>query len=224
MTDVKLIPVSELVSKIDKGEYFSFARYGDGEFNAIRKKRGQNCDGHNYFPAMGDELLSTLTQPKNYIYSIQRLMAARNSLTNSSNDGIIKIQWADADILHDANENGTLWNFIQGLRKKKLSIIGPSWLSVLKQKVFPDFEHVIIPEKNFYLTHKEVKLSQSSNRVILFSCGMPAKLLIYNWQETHGRTNWMIDCGSMWDVYCGKNSRKYHSNINNQIIKWNLNL
>jgi hypothetical protein len=32
----------------------------------------------------------------------------------------------------------------------------------------------------------------------------------------------LIDCGSVWDVYCGQPSRKYHRAMTNEIIEANL--
>lgn len=45
-----------MCEKLRKREPFSFARYGDGEWNAIYGKKGANCDGHEYFPDMGERL------------------------------------------------------------------------------------------------------------------------------------------------------------------------
>jgi hypothetical protein len=32
----------------------------------------------------------------------------------------------------------------------------------------------------------------------------------------------LIDCGSVWDVYCGQPSRKYHRAMTSEIIERNL--
>ena len=45
------------LNKLKNKEYFSFTRYGDGEWICINNTvdsiiTGKNCDGHHYFPEM----------------------------------------------------------------------------------------------------------------------------------------------------------------------------
>jgi len=41
------------------------------------------------------------------------------------------------------------------------------------------------------------------------------------WPEM-GEHSWLIDFGSLWDVYCGKRSRRYHKRMGKGVIRENL--
>jgi len=55
--------------------------------------------------------------------------------------------------------------------------------------------------------------------VVSFSAGPTTKVLIHN---LHGRGHFLIDFGSLWDIYVGKRTRRYHKRITPKVIRRNL--
>ena len=68
---VRRMPLAYYVSMLSGGKPFSFSRFGDGEWNAILGKPGQNCDGHAFFPELGADLRDALIQKLPYLYGMQ---------------------------------------------------------------------------------------------------------------------------------------------------------
>ena len=66
------------INKIKNDEYFSIARYNDGEWHCMRERKdrpGQriaNCDKHRYFPELKQDLLKAVTSEENAKYCISK--------------------------------------------------------------------------------------------------------------------------------------------------------
>jgi hypothetical protein len=86
-------------------------------------------------------------------------------------------------------------------------MVGPKWLENLS---FVD-EVVVVKEKDCWddVDDIEKELSHYHDCVIGFCAGPTSNVLIH---RLHG-TNQLIDFGSVWDVYCGVETRKYHKQI-----------
>ena len=57
-----------ICEKLERKENFSLSRFGDGEWAAILGFKGENCDGHYYFPELSKELASILkSNPQYYL-------------------------------------------------------------------------------------------------------------------------------------------------------------
>ncbi|MBP8137467.1 MAG: hypothetical protein KAY61_04620, partial [Candidatus Eisenbacteria bacterium] len=54
------LPLEAFVTPLEKGEPYSFTRFGDGEWYAILGAPGANADGHQYFPQLGSDLREVL--------------------------------------------------------------------------------------------------------------------------------------------------------------------
>ncbi|MEF8811131.1 MAG: hypothetical protein V5A47_09435, partial [Bacteroidales bacterium] len=57
----------DLIDNLIDREPFAFARYGDGEWNAIFGKDGTNCDGHEYYEDMGKRLADIVRSNPSYL-------------------------------------------------------------------------------------------------------------------------------------------------------------
>src|SRR5690606_36224410 len=131
-----------ICEKLKKGEPFKFARYGDGEFNAIYGKRGANCDGHQYFPDLGQKLRASLERKPDYIVGLQPLTLASERWPQIQRD-FPGISWVDADSIHNASIDGRVWRLFEMLRNYDPVVIGPS---ILKKYTLPlKWELMVIP-------------------------------------------------------------------------------
>jgi len=221
-----------IVNKLKSGQHFSFARYGDGEWNAIKGKRGCNCDKHDYFPEMGKRLKQTVERPindPNYIYGWQTEtdLLNRGDVQDTIRNNLSGATLYDADIFHRASERGELFPLIEQLRKMNLVCIGPERL--VNSKLFAWEHYIKIPDVNCYTAIDRIMLSILEYRtewdgdtVYCFSASMATEVIMIGLWQFIGKNNWMIDFGSLWEPYIGNKNRKYHSRLTQEIINKNL--
>lgn len=184
---------------------FKFARYGDGEFNCMFGKQGQNCDGHIYYSELGAKLRTSLS--KKVITGIQPL-----SLTLPYADRVksmVKdLDLVNADVLHNASISGLLPEFMLALEHRRVICIGPIHLAT----IFDDM--VIISDKNCWNDYAHVKDVLKDliepDLVVILCASMMSEVLIKDFEKEDIT---MIDVGSCLDPYVGVKSRKYHYNL-----------
>lgn len=214
------------VEQLKNNHPFSFVRYGNGEWDCILKKYHKTRSGSQTFtPNLQAALIRSLTHPVsiNYYRAMQSVsFLQRVGLWSEITQFLQynKNKWYDAEILHKASRKGKLFPFIDEIQKKKLVIVGPQWL----KKLPFDFKFIPVVSKNCWSTYNCLfdSLKHEIESVILFSAGPTTKVLISTLFPIVGKTSYLIDCGSMWDPFCGVKSRRYHKNMTASIIHTNL--
>jgi hypothetical protein len=208
------------VKRIAAKEPTTFSRWGDGEWTSVfgRRRQSQNCDGHPFYPKMGQELKAVLLGQPAYVLGLQNLALrvlpeipdwiAQNYLTG--------LDWVDADVFHHASGRAALAPLVAELRKVPVVLVGPPHLHDPLKPVLGYVEHVIVPPKNCYLALKSLVTDTlgamerlPAGAVAAVSASMPAKLLIDALYRKVGRRHSLIDFGSVWDFYAGQPSRGY---------------
>jgi hypothetical protein len=212
---VARMPLSYYVSMLAAGTPFSFSRFGDGEWNAILGRPGENCDGHAFFPELGKDLRQALVSRPAYLCGMQ-YRAIRDMGTDIRaflvKNGVI-VPWQDADVFHYANNDGTLFPLVKQLRVMKVVVVGPAHLRAMSDTVFPCDRFIDIPLKNCYLSRDDIErqvrayYDASGPAVFAFSASMTTNILIHRLFPLMGSSSWLIDFGSLWDVYVGVKSR-----------------
>ncbi|CAL1518184.1 hypothetical protein [Chitinophaga sp. MM2321] len=208
----------QLISKLQNRENFAFSRWGDGEFNCVLQTRPgkSNCDGNLYYPELGEALKEIINSTQPYYLGMQPLAkrlfpaVANEWLLNGSN-------WINADILHNASQEEGLDRLFDAVKGRMVLFIGPAYLHHIC-----NMNDVIIDTgtANCWTNRDKILLDIGtilggghSDWIVFISAGMAANYfvdLLYNcYRELHT----FIDAGSVFDPYCGVNSRKYHSHI-----------
>ena len=214
---------AEFLSNLQNNIAFSFARYGDGEWNAIlgtKSKKKANCDGHKYFADMGQELGKILKDCPDYILGMQNLAMRQrgDEIQNFIKD--LNLSWTNADILHNASIKGKLFllfNILKGL-SDRIVIIGPYYLRDIKIK-FDYKKFIEISEVDCWNDSDRIVnecagiLVGNPNMILLFSGSMAANVWIDRLYKHFGQYHSFIDCGSVWDPYIGQDKRSYHKQI-----------
>lgn len=217
--EVKERPLDWFVRRIVEGTPTTFSRWGDGEWHSVFGRRdGHNCDGHNYFPKMGEDLKTVLTGRPDYVLGLQglaRRLWPGKIETWLEKSALHDLDWIDADVFHNASREGKIAPLLDALRSRPLVLVGPPHLSRL-QTFLGYREFVTVPPKNSYLAWERLvnEVSQVAcilprNSVIGISAGMPGKLIADRLHRRNGKKHSIIDFGSLWDVYAGVRSRKY---------------
>jgi len=221
----------DFVTMLENERPFHFVRYGDGEWRVIFGDPGFNCDGHNYkIPGLQEDMIRTIKVHKTYFYGMQGLASKLfPKRIEAFLEGLF-IPWIDADIFHDASRNGNLNPFISALKNKRVCFVGPKHLTtpntfMSSLSCRPGNLCIFVPDKNCYLAKSEIyrriETVADEMQVFVFSAGFLSKILIW---ELHSflKPNWLIDVGSLWDPYCGINSRRYHYTIPEAFKKANF--
>jgi hypothetical protein len=202
---------TDICNKLLNNENFSFARYGDGEWSCVFGKRGGNCDGHPYNADLGLALSLCYymgIQPKALRDMGREIMDWQESMQTM-------IEWCDADVLHNASTQGLLHEFTKALGTRRCVFVGPERLSPIATKL--SAPHVIVPLQNVWRWYRQIYgdiLDQiDKDVVILYSMSMATKPMIHRIHEEYGDTVTQVDCGSVWDVYAGFPTRRYHQDI-----------
>jgi hypothetical protein len=208
-----LEPSEEVLVKICEmlrlGVNFKFARYGDGEFNCMFGKRGKNCDGHEYFPGMGERLRLALSRA-NYMVGIQPLaLSIYPELIKNFLPSPVHI--VNADVLHNASIDGILHHFLDSFNGRYIVLVGPAHLQYFFNGV-----HIVIPSVNCWTEYENVRQQIAfhtegvHNAVVLLAASMMSEVLIDDFAD---EPLTFIDVGSVLDPYCGIKSRRYHHKL-----------
>lgn len=204
---------SKIVDLLKSQKPFKFSRFGDGEWNCIFNKAGQNCDGHKYFPELGASLRRVILSEPEYLVGIQPL-----SMSYERTDQIkdfckgLKINWVNADVLHNASIDGKLDQFVNALKGRYIVLVGPVHLA----NFFVNGVHIIIPNQNCWLEYENIRqqiefhIEGVNNAVVLLAASMMAEVLLDDFSDYH---HTFIDIGSVFDPYCGVKSRRYHHKL-----------
>lgn len=199
-----------ICEKLRKREPFSFARYGDGEFNAIYGKKGHNCDGHEYFPDMGKRLREALESKPNYIVGLQPLTLASDRWPQIQKD-FPGIDWVDADSIHNASIDGRLQTLFPFFSKG--IFVGPNHIvRAVKNRLVIPLLNCWIDYDRVHDTLAEMLYGRSGEYIVIFLCAsMMSEVIIEDFKYS-GHT--FIDMGSVLDPYTGVKSRRYHHKLN----------
>jgi len=208
-------------NKITKGDPLAFLRWGDGEWNCVLGRDGENCDGHQYYRSLRLALQAVLKKQESYYYGLQPKAA------HDMGDEIkiyldvmrIDISFINADIFHDASTESLLVDFFKACEGKNVVLVGPETLTMMRMR-FSNLTHIKVPHKNAWLEHaeilkqlEEVLMGADGKTVVLFCCGMMANVLIDElWSGLFGGLI-MLNMGSVFDPYCARMTRKYHPEI-----------
>jgi hypothetical protein len=210
-------PLSWYVARLKDGIPFSFSRFGDGEWSAVLGRNGKNCDGHDYLPELGNDLRRALLHPLPYWYAMQgrAIKTDVREIRTFLVENNVCIEWHDSDVFHNANGTGKLYPFVQQLRTMNVVLVGPAYLRAIRSTVMEYTHFIEVPRNNCYtekdrLFREILAYGRSSGpSVFAFSASMTANVLIHELHPALGAAHWLLDLGSLWDVYAGVQSRLY---------------
>ncbi len=230
MIHVTTFPLSHYVERMESGAPFAFSRWGDGEFLAALGYPGQNCDRHEYFPALGADLRRVLGNQNPYTFAIGPLATKRigREIERYLSKRLISIDWHSTDVFVEALLAGGLGPLVDVLRRKRVHYVGPSYLFNRRKAgtvagVF-DWQSIsVIPDRNCYESKVKIRngILESVQRqpvdIIGFSAGMLSNVLIDDLWPVLGPSTVMIDFGSLWDGAAGNISRSYHKMVDYRV-------
>lgn len=206
---------SDILTAIEQKQPLAFSRWGDGEWACIFQDRGANVDNCKYIPEMGLELSRILQSNPEYYLGIQdfAIYLMNNRIENYLQRMGVAVAFHDADIIHKASYRGELYRLFEVLYDRQAVLIAPDYMSTMSD--FFEFTHVIIPEKDCYHQNSaiiEAILEQKQADVYLYCSGMAANIQIDRCFKALPEAI-HLDIGAVFDPFCGKNTRVYHSKV-----------
>ena len=227
MMKVKSPGLQFYVDKLRNNEPFSFVRYGDGEFDCILKlgrtmgARNQHC-----LPDLVLALKESLTEKRAgaYYHAMNPDFMGRISALPKIEAWLASnaptLDWHQCTIFYKASLKGRLFPLVQAMEERRVVVVGPPWLNKLPfaSEFVPVRTHDCWKDVNSIVA----QLRNLKNAVVSFSAGPTTKVLIHRLQPLIGKHSWLIDCGSVWDIYCGVKSRSYHGRVTPAIQRKNL--
>lgn len=220
--------VEQFIDPLLMDDPYSFSRFGDGEWNAIFRKSGANCDGHEYFPEMGARLEQAILNPEPYRYGIQNLALRTQGFEIKELTSHVHIPWWNADVFHKAFAKGQMGHMVQALKTKKVCLVGPAYLKDDRLKFLRTGSMIEVPGQNCYTANDEVinqiikKAVNNTADVFAFSASMMANVAIHELFSIVGHDKWLIDFGSVWDPCVDNPTRQVHKTYSQELIERNL--
>jgi len=219
MKKIRYLPLDHYLNLLGNSIPFAFSRWGDGELSAVFGVEGKNCDGHVYYPRLGDELRNVLYKHaecgEHYYYGI--LPCGYNAFPDELKNLENQPEWVDGNVIMHANRNGEMREFWEMISNYRVAFVGPARLVLNSGRMgFFDIKSYIPTLLiNTYARKEEIEwwitceMIEKDINLILFCAGMMTKVLIYNlWGEFSPYLT-LIDLGSMLDPYTNIMSRKY---------------
>lgn len=220
--------LSYFVGRLGDNNPLTFVRFGNGEWDCIFGTRNVTGSGSQ---VLDDDRLSkgvlraAVFNGPDYLKGVQHEgFLRRTGHWDRVRSFIGEDEWYQADVFHWASKNGRLFPLLERLRNLRVGIVGPSWLRRL-QEIVPFSWFVEVPSKNCFDQYSQIRtkvLLSPGVDLYSFSCGPAAKPMIYQLHKCLGQESFLIDFGSLWDVYCGVSSRGYHYKMTQEILKCNV--
>jgi hypothetical protein len=220
------------VDKLERGELFSLSRWGNGEFTCMNHPdpKAKNKSGHHYFPELSEELRAALleaSEQSGHYLGLQNLCYRKQDVFITDEVRKLNIQWAFGDVFHRASIKGVLFPLIEQLRKMPLVFVGPRRMKVFRKKLFPNIEHhIVVPLRDCWRDKKRIVDELEAcdiEGVYCFSASLLTDLLITHLHPMK-KSSWLINFGSLWDVYLGRNTRRYHNQMSEETKRANLGI
>jgi len=215
----------EIINKLREREAFTFARFGDGEINAILGHESGpghvNCDGHRYFQDMGERLRVILTsRPQRYAIGLQPLVLTTRDPFPEFWEMLEGLEYCDGDILHKASIKGYFQTFMEEISNRTIVFVGnghfsemfPNIIEVPITDCWTEFE-IISQMLLMEIRDKLQTLPDGDHPVILYSASMMSEVLIDDMFTEFGNQITQIDTGSVFDPYIGRKTRSYHHRL-----------
>ncbi len=237
---IKPLTLRDLTSRIAAGKPFAFSRFGNGEWGCILGTADRTGSGSHSLklPGLKKGLVSSILKhkamPNSYLLGIQslsylercRLLRQIQSWNSAKAPEAV---WYAGDVLHKASMKSRLYPLVRQMRKKRVIVVGPPWLRRLNKKAFKISGFVQVASKDCFSSYPAIRaqlfreiVRVGKPAIISFSAGPPAKILISDVYDKFGNEHYLLDFGSLWDPYCGKNSRRYHGRITAKVQRCNL--
>ena len=222
----------DFIRFIETNQSFVFAKFGDGEYNAVQRYQGGNCDGTPYTPKLGESIthaFNSLTRNPN-VY-IGRWADSPHVSDYFGKSVSHKVNWENYNLLifrssaEFFNRAMPYYIVLRQAKQQKIYICNQTMVN-LSRTILGVTDHVVIDPVNWFETQYDQILSNvkqcvrtPDSLIILTSAGMGAKPLIADLYQLYPKAI-IIDIGSAMDLICShRRSRDYHTLNGEEVLQ-----
>jgi hypothetical protein len=210
-------------------EPFTIMRYGDGEWSVIIKNRTICLKQRLNLPGLRNTMIKSITQAH---HDSRYLPACHPNQTMGTNIEVWLakhqphwLKWIDSRTFCHASLEGELFPFVNALRHLDVPLIaiGPPW-HVRLSEFLPISEFIEINPRDCWNQRKYIldRVLTIGPACYTMSAGPASSPLGWLMFGLGLNTGWIIDVGSLWDVYCDNITRSYQRRLTPQLIQRNL--
>lgn len=222
--DLRIVPLSEYVDRIEKGDVFSVVRYGDGEWFSILQchRRPHNTDRHPFNKELGRKLAELLKGPQKYDFGFGPVTFRAipgDRVPRYLEENKIERDWICASIFAQAAMERKVLPFLRALKQRPLVFVGPPRLRPVATMLRAN-HFVTVPLVNCYqalpdITRRVLQAIQKTPKpaVCSISAGIPAALLVDAIHRRFAKKVWALDIGSLYEPLVGVAVRQYHRDL-----------
>lgn len=227
--------LKHFVDLLEQKEPFSFARYGNGEWGCIlrtAKRTGtgsQALDIRELRYGLESSIKRRGNKPNYYLgmQSVRYLERQEmwGDITNWLQKNARKSRWCNGEVWVKASIHGHLFQLLDQLRRMLVVVVGPPWLRALSHETFTYVKFIEVSPTDCFKDYRNIYnqvLDCPRGAVFSISAGPTTKVLIHDVFDQIGHHSWLVDFGSLWDVYAGRNTRRYHARIKGDLLRLNL--
>ena len=222
MLTIQPKPIDGYVAALTLRKPFAVSRWGDGEWSALLGRSGATCDGAVYSAALRRALTDVLEARPTYDLQLGPMALRRFAgdveawLTRRR----LYFDWGDAGMWARSSQDGTLMQVSQALDSRTVILVGPSGLRHLPAHVLAPVRHIVTWDREAFdqvdwlscEAAGAIEWSRDKGPVVAISAGPAAKILVDRLTMNYPRAT-VIDFGSVWDPYAGRQTRTYHRAI-----------
>jgi len=224
--------LAHYVTLLKEGKPFSFVRFGNGEWDCIfqsakRTRSGsQDLDIQSLRQALLFSLVGAYKDPSYYVGLQSQGFLQTCGLYDKIEAWIERevpdLNWYAADVFHRSSREGQLHPLIQQLHRMSVVVVGPNHLI----NWWCPSRSVRIASRDCWqrvntIEAEVLKLARPGD-VVSFSAGPAAKVLIHRLFPKIGNEVFLLDFGSLWDVFAGMPSRNYQRDMTAETLRRNL--
>ena len=226
-TDVKPLPIDNIIARLQSRQPFAYSRWCDGEWRAVLGHAlGANCDGHPYSRLLTVELRAVLEAKPDYWLGIGPLPLRRFPAeipAYMDAKGLASLDWRNVRAVDDAliaattkGDSADWLRFLRCLRSLPTLIIGPRHVHPVVHELIACEYTIECPLREAFVARRELEAEALSvlqrmetPTVVLISCGMTANILVDRIWNACNRKHIVYDIGSVWDLYGNVLSRSW---------------
>lgn len=176
--------------KIKENTNFTFIKRGDGELACMAGEVGANCDAHPYSPELGTKLTESFEFLKDKADIVEwNDQATYNTFLHRKDNDLEKLR--------------DFWVTVKESNRRKI-FVGPKRLEGVCTMLDSLFVEIPLVNAFEFLKEHDLPFIPEDNDIWIFSCGMPAKVLIADLVRKNQNIT-CIDAGSSFDpIFIGE--------------------
>ncbi len=232
----KNISINNIIKGLNNHKQFIFIKYGDGEVECMKNSNNNrgNCDNDIYFPELSNDLKSA------FIYFVEHNIENNVYIGKWHYENEIKylcnyyyengkrdklISFVDYHLIMNDKEhlnNNEMYELVKCIKMKNdyIKIVISNENNILLKELFSTLYFIETPKSCTYLVLNEILNNiekiinehENKNILLITSCGLSAKVIIYKILEKYGIKISALDFGSSFDLLCKKSITRSHQN------------